>query len=150
MRAVDGTLIVGCVMSLELNPGARLAGGLISLTLTGCRQTHEFDPAAQGFEARKKHAIASGQASPLKAVAAFLTLISMENKREGRAPDLIFESFQCVAAISPLNIDTKTLEQNLKRLERLGVILREPDGIIRVQSAHLLARIADSACVDAG
>ena len=136
-------------MSLEPNPSVRLAGGLTSLTLS-CRQTRAFDPAAQAFEARKKQAIASGQASPLKAVAAFLTLVSIEHKREGRAPDLICEFFQCVAATLPQNIDAKALEKNLKRLERLGVILRKPDGSIRVQSAHLLARIADSACVDAG
>lgn len=129
-------------MSLELNTVGHIAD-LVSLNIAYSRQTNELNRSAQEFDVRKKLAIASGQASPHKAVAAFLALISIENEREGRSPDLICESVKCVAAALPLNIDANMLERNLSRLERLGIILRGVDGSIRVLSLHLLARIAD-------
>lgn len=118
------------------------------LTLTSYRQSREVDPVAQAFEVRKRKMIATGRASPLESVAAFLISISNENWREGRNPRLITEPVHRAAAALPVNFDENALECNLARLEGLGLIARVSNATINLQSLSGLELVADGILVD--
>jgi hypothetical protein len=113
----------------------------------GVAQLHcDIDPVVPAFEARKRQAIAAGQASPLESVAAFLIALSSQNRGEGRNPRLIAESVCRVVAALPVSFDAEVLEGNLVRLEGLGFIACDPNGAIHLHSLDRLKWLADGCC----
>jgi CRP/FNR family transcriptional regulator, anaerobic regulatory protein len=101
------------------------------------------------FEIRREELRGAGQRQPVERVAALLVTSARTNVQEGRAPDLIEDSWRCGVIADLLRLSLDELTALLVELERRGLITATANGL-RLQDIAVLEALADGVQRPAG
>ncbi|MGZ5919249.1 MAG: hypothetical protein ACXWJV_05565, partial [Hyphomicrobium sp.] len=101
------------------------------------------------FEIRREELRRAGQRQPIERVAALLVTSARTNVQQGRAPDLIEDSWRCGVIADLLRLSLDELTAHLVELERRGLIKATPNGL-RLRDITALEALADGVHRPAG
>jgi CRP/FNR family transcriptional regulator, anaerobic regulatory protein len=134
-----------------LNARALLDTSVTSLTLDAAAEVIRNDAKAKGklaaaiereFEIRREELRGAGQRQPAERVAALLVTSARTNIQQGRAPDLIEDSWRCGVIADLLRLSLDELTAILLELERRGLIKATAEGL-RLRDIAGLEALAD-------
>jgi CRP/FNR family transcriptional regulator len=134
-----------------LNARALLETSVECLTLDAAAEVIRNDAKAKTklaaavereFEIRREELRRAGQRQPVERVAALLVTSARTNVQQGRAPDLIEDSWRCGVIADLLRLSLDELTALLVELERRGLIKATADGL-RLRDIAALEVLAD-------
>ncbi len=97
---------------------------------------------AYEIEVRRAELSAAGRSRPVERVAAFLSAVSDNNRREGRDPTVVTDSLRCGLVAEMLSMTIAELGQCLAVLEQEGLIRPGPNGELRLLDVPALDDMA--------
>ena len=141
-----------------LNARALLETSVECLTLDAAAEVIRNDAKAKTklaaaiereFEIRREELRRAGQRQPIERVAALLVTSARTNVQQGRAPDLIEDSWRCGVIADLLRLSLDELTAHLVELERRGLIKATANGL-RLRDITALEALADGVHRPAG
>ena len=105
-------------------------------------ETRQAGATEREFLARRRQLVASTADSPLRRVAAFLTVLSRLNEIEGRDPAVISESLRSGDVAAFLNMDVEVLAGQLLELQQRELVSLTGKGGLRLEKPADLEGLA--------